>query len=227
MLRILRELESGTMSGAATLERSAPDITEVTRMLSQSICSIPGCERPVRARGWCSTHYSWWRTRGEDPALHEVRRSPGSQPECSVDDCGLPTIARGLCQTHYWRARHDKPLAEPIAAYGRPFEERVEERIRREPNGCWVWTGTVNLWGYGIIQPPKGINETGHTITVHRWMYEKYVGPIPPRYQIDHLCLNKLCVNYAHLEAVTQAENLRRGPSPVGKPGYGGRPHHA
>lgn len=36
------------------------------------------------------------------------------------------------------------------------------------------------------------------------------VGPIPEGMQIDHLCLNRLCVRPSHLELVTPAENTRR-----------------
>jgi hypothetical protein len=44
----------------------------------------------------------------------------------------------------------------------------------------------------------------------HRASYEFHVGAIPDGLQIDHLCLNKACVNPAHMEPVTSQENTRR-----------------
>lgn len=26
-----------------------------------AVCKVEGCGRRVTARGWCSTHYRWWR----------------------------------------------------------------------------------------------------------------------------------------------------------------------
>lgn len=75
------------------------------------------------------------------------------------------------------------------------------------PDDCWIWTRTMNTAGYGQVWNSDGT----HQLTVHRVAYEAYVGPIPDGLEVDHLCNVRLCVNPAHLEIVTHAENLRRG----------------
>lgn len=81
-------------------------------------------------------------------------------------------------------------------------------RYREEECGhsspCWIWTGTIDLKGYGRLW------RDGKSHKAHRLFYEKLVGPIPDGLHIDHLCMVKSCVNPAHLEPVTLAENNRR-----------------
>lgn len=45
----------------------------------------------------------------------------------------------------------------------------------------------------------------------HRWGYRTFVGPFDELLEIDHLCRNRACVRFDHLEPVTHAENMLRG----------------
>ncbi len=92
------------------------------------------------------------------------------------------------------------------SAKARTFSERYQDLILPEPNtGCWLWIGSTNTRGYGRIY----VN--GKTRPAHRLCYELLRGSIPPGLHLDHLCRVPCCVNPAHLEPVTCAENIRRG----------------
>jgi 5-methylcytosine-specific restriction endonuclease McrA len=66
--------------------------------VSDRLCSINGCERPLSARGWCSAHYWRWRTSG-DPGPAQTRRY--RTEGCSVDGCQAPHFVKGMCKPHY------------------------------------------------------------------------------------------------------------------------------
>ena len=89
--------------------------------------------------------------------------------------------------------------------------EPIERVLKRtdKTSDCWLWTGGANGHGYGHIKI------SGKMVYVHRISYEHFVGKIPEGLVIDHLCRVPRCVNPEHLEAVTSAENTRRGQAPT------------
>ena len=83
--------------------------------------------------------------------------------------------------------------------------ERFESKYFVAPDGCWIWSGAVRSYRYGVIW------HEGKLEAAHRVSYEMKFGAIPKELVIDHLCGQTFCVNPFHLEPVTQGENVRRG----------------
>lgn len=84
-------------------------------------------------------------------------------------------------------------------------ENRFWAKVAAGPNGCIVWTGAKSFNGYGVLTVAQ------ESWRAHRLAYVLGYGqPVPDGLQVDHLCGRRDCVNYLHLEAVTQQENLRR-----------------
>ena len=91
-------------------------------------------------------------------------------------------------------------MAEPLT---REQEGRFWERVNKTRQ-CWLWTGAITNKGYGTFS-------TVRTLRAHRVAYELCVGAIPEGLTLDHLCRNRACVNSAHLEPVTNKQNVLRG----------------
>jgi hypothetical protein len=127
---------------------------------------------------------------------------------CSIDGCDRALCARGWCQTHYMRWRRHGDVETNLAPKDLTVVERFYTHVAKTAGGCWLWTGSLNHAGYGTF----GVE--GQTWRVHRLAWVLAGNELIDGMEIDHVkargCAHRSCVNPAHLEQVTQLENIHR-----------------
>jgi hypothetical protein len=79
-------------------------------------------------------------------------------------------------------------------------EARIGERITPQPNGCWLFNGKPEQYGMAW-------SRQGRPVSVHRFVYETLVGPIPDGWDLHHQCHTPGCCNPAHLTPLDKAEH--------------------
>lgn len=87
--------------------------------MTRRLCSIPGCTREHRARGWCKTHYNRWYERGtleltRAATAREERETRfedardlmtwGTHPAVIAERVGAPSVAALIKQAERWDA---------------------------------------------------------------------------------------------------------------------------
>lgn len=122
---------------------------------------------------------------------------------CSIPECSSPVAARGWCKRH-WQRWKRSGLPNRTWVPITPGERFWAKVLIGDPEDCWLWTAYKQKSGYGKF------TFDGKSRLAHRVAYERFIGPIPDGLVLDHLCRNPACVNPAHLEPVTQTENIRR-----------------
>ena len=86
-----------------------------------------------------------------------------------------------------------------------PADVLVARLMRRvtKTRTCWIFNGCVNSRGYGSV----GAGRKSKSVLAHRLVVIARDGEIPGDMTVDHTCEVKRCVNPAHLQVVTRAEN--------------------
>ncbi len=93
-------------------------------------------------------------------------------------------------------AGFDVPKMKP-GIKGRGFWPQV-----RKTDGCWLWTGNTDRFGYGILRVD------GVTKKTHRYVLELTAGVELTGKVVMHMCDEPACCNPAHLAVGTHQENM-------------------
>lgn len=132
-----------------------------------------------------------------------------------------PLHSRGLCKScNNWASQNGRLSDYELVHV--PGEEWISQINQGDPEACWPWPGPLDTHGYGQL----------FSQGAHRVLYERWVRPIEPGYELDHACHtldpscgggpceHRRCVNPAHLEQVTWIENQRRSPYTIAGASY-------
>lgn len=80
---------------------------------------------------------------------------------------------------------------------------RFWRSVAKSDDGCWLWTASLNTWGYGQIRDENGEYAGAHIIS-----WRLHNGPIPDGQEVLHTCDTPACVRPDHLFIGTQAVNM-------------------
>lgn len=97
---------------------------------------------------------------------------------------------------------------------------RFWDKVTVQSNGCWLWAAGTDKDGYARY------SRDGQWCLAYRVSYEGLVGAVSDGFELDHVChtrddsctdgsrcRHRRCVNPAHLESVSRAENNSRNRS--------------
>lgn len=93
-------------------------------------------------------------------------------------------------------------------------EERFEAKVRRDPDGHWIWIGAQDSMGYGRFAWTATRGNV-KIISAARAALRLAGIPITDDQEPDHLCKRRLCVNPECLEAVSERVNILRSDNPT------------
>ena len=82
------------------------------------------------------------------------------------------------------------------------FIDRFSEKVSENSAGCFIWNGSKDTYGYGVIQ------KDGKRKRTHRAIWEYKNGAIPEGMCVCHTCDVPDCVNINHLFLGTQNDNM-------------------
>jgi hypothetical protein len=111
----------------------------------QSICTVDGCGRVLRAHGYCAAHDNRFLRYGDPlggprgPRRDSRAAAPGQL--CSIEGCGDLAHRRGWCWSHHyrWKRYRDPTAGGPRLRRGQPWLKSRDGYIALTVNGRAVF----------------------------------------------------------------------------------------
>ncbi len=110
-----------------------------------------------------------------------------------------------MCHKHWRRWKKGKNI-NAKSVYEKTLLERLLEKIKKDKNNCWLWTGATrgrDTLRYGML------NHQRETIATHRLSWTIHKGEIPKGLHVLHTCDTTLCINPEHLFLGTHKDNMQ------------------
>ena len=152
------------------------------------ICIVVDCDKPVKYKGLCITHYNLNRKQ--------------NLPQCSVENCNNQSVSKGLCNSHYNNQR--SLVMPPCIAEGCIEPSKVQDY-------CYKHYSRLKNTGKLTVDPPKYYHITkqgykqlvidGKKIFEHRFIMQEYLGrELTKDEQVHHINGNRLDNRLENLE---------------------------